>query len=299
MATVTADVFAMAEAALYGSGPGAPVPDSFKLLSRTGDVEIRPKEAMIIRFDGEHYPKPEGDRISLIPINDIHYGSLSCNREKFEEYLDYILKSPDTYTTGVGDLIENATKFSVGMAMYEETSHLPDQLEYIAEKLRPLVKAKKIFGLQPGNHEYRLSVLSGLDPMAILAKWLEIPYLGWQAYWSFDVDGERYKALTYHGAGGSVTKGGKLNNVRKMKEIMADADIYVMGHVHDLIHDFDEFNTITDDGEIVRKRRHYVVAGSLLSYFGGYPEMAGFAPSPMGLARIDMFRNRHEVQVHM
>lgn len=272
--------------------------EKFRAVGRDIQDEVRPKQVQIVRFDGEMLPKPKGDRVSIIPINDIHYGALSCNREKFEAYVDYILNTDDTYTIGVGDLIENATKFSVGMAMYEESVHLPDQLEYMADRLRPLAESGKLLGLQPGNHEFRTSVLAGIDPMQVLARWLDVPYLGWQAYWLFDVDGERYKALTFHGSSGASTRTGKLNAVRRLNQIIPDADFYVMGHVHDVAHDWDEYWTIDENGQLVRRQRHYIIAGSLLSYFGGYPEMAGYAPSPLRLVRIDMLSNRHEVQFH-
>lgn len=292
-----------AEALLYDAAiqppavVGAPSPDTFRQVGRDKPAEMVPKRARIIRFDGCDLPVPKGDRISLVPLCDIHYGALTCNRPKFEAYLEYILKSDDTYCFTVGDLQENATKTSIGRGVYEQEEQPEAQLEYMVEALSPLVAAKKLLGVQPGNHEERTAILTGFDPTRMLAKLLGVPYLGYQGYWLFDLGPEQYRMLSFHGKSAATTRAGRLNAVRRLNQV-ADADLYVMGHVHDICYEPDYLWVIDErTGEVVRRTRHYVIAGSLLSYFGGYPEMAGYPPGPVGLVRVDLMKDRHEIIV--
>lgn len=86
--------------------------DAFYTVNEMPD-EVQVKQVHRVDFN------PIGDRISIVPVHDIHYGAHNCNKLKFQAFLDYIEDSEDTYMLSVGDLIENATKTSVGMGVYE------------------------------------------------------------------------------------------------------------------------------------------------------------------------------------
>lgn len=272
-----------------------------------GDLpdEIQEKKVHTIHFDGKTkfnghiYPKPQGDRVTLVPLHDIHLGAINSNIKKFEAYVNYVLNTPDTYTIGLGDLIENATKCSVGMGVYESDFHIDDQIDQMVEHLRPLAEAGKLLGLMPGNHEYRTMKLVKLDPMYLIAKELKVPYLGWSGYYRFVVGKQTYKALCFHGASGSGTPGGRINAIRKLRDVAHDMDMYFMGHVHSKQYDPDSVYYIDDESDTVKsKQRHYIIGGSLLSYFGSYAEMAGLSPAPQGQVRVDLYTDIHRIKVY-
>ena len=261
--------------------------------------EVRPKQVHVHRFDDAQHPAPVGEYISLVPIHDIHLGAINSNRAKFQAYVDYILQSPDTYTIGIGDLIENATKCSVGMGVYESEFHIDEQVDQMTEILRPLAEAGKLLGLMPGNHEYRTMKLVALDPMRLVAQALNVPYLGWSGYLKFVVGNQVYKAFCFHGSSSASTPAGRLNAIRKLRDVAHDMDIYFMGHVHSKQYDSDLVYYIDDATDTVQaKERHYVIGGSLLTYFGSYAEMMGLAPAPQGLVRVDLYKDVHRVKVH-
>lgn len=291
------------QAALQGIGLGDTLKQQQKLKDfyAIGNIpdEVRMKE--VVRHDFN----PVGDRISIVPIHDIHYGALNSNKKKFKAFVDYILNTEDTYTIGLGDLIENATKGSVGMGVYEEEVHIDEQIDHMQEMLEPLAKAGKLLGLMPGNHEYRTSVLIRMDPMRLIAKNLskitgvDIPFLGYQGFHKWVVGNQTYKAHTFHGRSSAGTPGGRLNAVRKQRDIMHDADIYFMGHVHDLKDDADIVYRIDDATDtLITHKRHYVIGGSLLSYFESYAEMMGLSPSPQGLVKIDLLKNEKKIIIY-
>lgn len=261
--------------------------------------EIKEKKAHVHVFDGVQHPVPTGDRISIVPIHDIHLGAINSNKKKFKEYIDYIVSTPDTYTIGLGDLIENATKCSVGMGVYESEFDIDEQVDQIADYLRPLADAGKLLGLMPGNHEYRTMKLVKLDPMYLVAKELNVPYLGWSGYFKFQVGDQIYKAFCHHGASGAGTPGGRINSIRKLRDVATDIDIYFMGHVHSKQYDFDSVYYIDDATNTIKsKKRHFVIGGSLLTYFGSYAEMMALSPAPQGLVRVDFYTDFHRIKVH-
>ena len=158
------------------------------------------------------------------------------------------------------------------------------------EMLEPLARKGKILGLMPGNHEYRTAVLIKMDPMRLIAKNLtkitgnHVPFLGYQGFHKWVVGNQIYKAHSFHGRSGAETP---------------DADIYFMGHVHSVQDDKDQVFRIDDATDmLVPHNRHYVIGGSLLSYFDGYAEMMGLAPSPQGLTRIDLFKDKKKIIIH-
>lgn len=272
--------------------------EQFYEIGRMPD-EIQEKQVHRVDFS------PKGDRITIIPIHDIHYGSVNSNKDKFRAYVDYILRTPDTYTIGLGDLIENATKTSVGLGVYEQEVHIDEQIEHMAEWLEPLAKEGKLLGLMPGNHEYRTAVLTKLDPMRMVARELtkatgvHVPFLGYQGYHKWVIGDQVYKAMTFHGRSSAGTPGGRINSVRKMANVAAEMDMYFMGHVHSIQDDTDVYYYIDDEDDRLKfKKRHYIIGGSLLTYFGGYAEMMALAPSPQGLVKVDLMKDRHQVIVH-
>lgn len=232
----------------------------------------------------------------VVPITDTHVGSLSFMHKKMKAYLDWIVATPGVYAVGLGDLAENATKTSVGLGMFEEEYHLEKQMEVITELLAPVAKAGKLLGLHRGNHEYRTAIATGLDPIKIVCKELDVPYLKDNAYHIWTVGDQEYRVVTAHGRSGSRTPGGKLNAIMRMRDV-ADADVYLMGHMHDRLYYEDAPYTFDREGAGQRLRK-YCVCGSLLSYFQTYAEMSIFSPVRQAWVLLDFHKQRKDVRIH-
>lgn len=238
------------------------------------------------------------DKATVIPLTDIHLGSKFSLKDKFQAYIDLILNTPNCYTVVLGDVMENATKTSVGLAMYEENFHIEDQMIMASQMLQPLVNAGKLIGIHTGNHEQRTSLLVQLNPMKLVAESLGVPYLDWQSYHIWTVGGQKYKIHTHHGSGGGASAAGKLNQVMKMAKV-SRADLFLMGHTHDrldyetVIFDWDE-----ESGEMIEVPQKYAVCGSLLGYHGSYAEQAMFPPIGQGMVKIDFYKNRKDIKIY-
>jgi hypothetical protein len=86
----------------------------------------------------------------LMLIGDLHYGSPQCDVPRFLAQIDYCLQKK-LYVLLMGDLIELATRHSIGAGVYEQEVPGQSQVEWVIEKLTPLAKAGLIVGSHTGN----------------------------------------------------------------------------------------------------------------------------------------------------
>lgn len=242
--------------------------------------------------------KTTSDKATVVVLTDVHRGSKHSLRDKFMKYIEYVATTPNTYAIVLGDMMENATKTSVGLGLYEENFHIEDQMIEVSQMLQPLADLGKLIGIHTGNHEQRTSLLVQLNPMKLVAESLGVPYFGWQAYHLWTVGDQKYKVHSHHGSGKATTPSGKLNQILKMAKI-SRADLFIMGHVHDVldyqtvVYDWDEETGLMK--EIVQK---YAICGSLLGYHGSYAEQGMFAPTVQQLVKIDFYRDRHDIKIY-
>lgn len=265
--------------------------EDFYRINRQLNSDV-PKEVFVRHFDTPN------EYISIIPITDIHLGSMMFKEDKLRPFIEYILNNEDMYAICLGDTIENASKQSIGAGVYDQDMSPDEQISRAVDLLKPLADAGKLLGIHSGNHEYRTYIHSGVDVARMIAKMLNVPYLGYQAYHKWVVGNTVYHAFTYHGKGNSRTPGTRLNSARKLNEI-ANVDLYIQGHLHNKIDDEDIIYEIDDEtNRVVTRRRKYVIAGSLLGYFGGYSEVNGYAPVVTGFVRIDLYKNVKDIKVY-
>lgn len=270
--------------------------EKFKEINKAFDPEVKEqfKEALIIPEEGS-FDRP----ITIIPITDVHFGSKQTNIHKLNQVLKYIEETPDCYTILLGDMMETATKRSVGLAVYDEEIDLRDQLKFLSKALSPLAKAGKIIGVFTGNHEMRVAYLTSLNPAELLAERLGVHYFGYQGYISLKVGSQAYHIFAHHGVGGGSTPAGKLNAMRRLNRV-AEADIYLSGHTHGRMHDHDILMKINDETcRVEPKIRHYIVAGSFLEYWGGYAEMKLLPPSITGTIAFRLMPDQKKVHIIM
>lgn len=235
--------------------------------------------------------------ITIVPLGDMHLGSKQCNIPKLQATIDLILETENCYTILLGDHTETATKTSVGMSVYEEEFPLEDQITMIVKMLKPLADAGKILGALIGNHEMRVAYATSINVVKLVARELGINFFGFQAYLSIHVGNQIYHVFAHHGNGGGSTPAGKLNAMRKFKNI-ADADLYLSGHTHGRMADYDVVMTIDDNEDrVVPVMKHYAVCGSFLEYWNGYAEMTALTPTLTGIIAVTLNPNEKEVKV--
>ena len=238
--------------------------------------------------------KTDADRLYVLPTGDWHWGHPNCQKEKIIGYLDWAVEN-DALILLMGDLIENSTRASVGAGVYEQIQNPDDQIAEVLDLLEPY--RGSILGLLTGNHEERSFKDSGLDPTRTMARVLRLPYLRYGAFVRLYVQGTGYTIYATHGSSGSATSSGKLNAVKRLSTI-ADADVYLMGHMHELLLDTTIRKYVNLRTKTIQDRRqHFVVTGGFLTYEDSYSEMKCYSPSKIGSPRLRFSGEEHDVHV--
>lgn len=231
--------------------------------------------------------------IQLVPFGDIHYGDRSCNWDKAERMINWIKDNSNTRVILMGDLINAATKTSVGAALFDETKHGQEQLDFIVDALRPI--RKKIYGALVGNHSQRVIDSTGYDPIKFLCNELNTNHYGYGQFIKIKGNGVDYKIYATHGSSSSTLPYTKIKGCLNLA-MHKDADIYLMGHVHDLQLYTQEIERIQYN-QIIKDKKYFVLTGHYLNYGGSYAEMKNLMPSKQGSPVIDLCMTEKKVRV--
>jgi UDP-2,3-diacylglucosamine pyrophosphatase LpxH len=230
----------------------------------------------------ENYPRAKVK--GLVPFGDLHWGHERCNKEAGLATLAQAAEAGDAILL-MGDLGDYGLSGSVGASAYEQAITPQEQAIEIEELLTPY--RSQIIGIITGNHEERIRKRTSYDISRELAKDLGVPYLGFGGIIRFVVGGRGYTIFAKHGKSGAATLGGKINAIQKYRHLCPNADVYLMGHVHDLRHIptlARDYNTRSKT--VKAKTQHFIVTGHYMDYEDSYSEEADYFPGIQGSPRI-------------
>ncbi|MDD3134873.1 MAG: hypothetical protein WC565_09220 [Parcubacteria group bacterium] len=240
------------------------------------------------------------EEIYLVPI-ETHNGAEEFNEILFDSWMDWALDTPQARLLFPGDLLECATRSSIGDVFHQKLSP-GEQIKDMIERLKPV--SDKIYGLTAGNHEWRVTKESDIEPVELIATALGVPYFrDGQGILKVRVGSkENAKPAAYiihfgHGGSNAGTNGGRLNAAEKMADVVENSDVVIYGHTHGkaaseqqrLI--FDAYNN-----HVREDKRYVVLAGSMLGY-AGYVKRKSKRPLPVGCPRIRLDGRKKDVHV--
>ena len=233
------------------------------------------------------------DKLTIIPISDVHIGDKQANLKAFKETIERIKNEPNTYTILNGDLCNVALRNSKSDVYSEDMSPMEQVLKVI-EFLEPI--KDKILVMSNGNHEERITKETSIDVLQLVAKQLRIEQVyspsWWYLFLSFGESNKHkpvlYTLTGYHGSGSGSTTGAKANRVKRMSQVV-QADIYLMSHVHEpintkgliLIPDYQHRS-------VIKKEMYYAISNSFVEYEGSYAERMGLIPGNNGISEIQL-----------
>ena len=214
---------------------------------------------------------------------DEHIGDAHCDMKRLLQRIEYVKNTPNAYCILNGDILDNATKTSVG-DVYSQAISPMDQLNHAVQIFGPI--KDKILCITHGNHENRTYKNEGVNLSALIAAQLGLEgrYSPTAAVlflrFGEDVNNRkvRYTIYALHGSGGGRKEGGKVNRLADMASII-DTDIYIHSHTHlpvimrQAFHRVDVVNS-----KVALVDKLFVNTASNLNY-GGYGEAGEFKPS--------------------
>ena len=230
----------------------------------------------------------------LLFYGDIHIGHPQCELKKATKMLDYCLKHK-IYIIIMGDLLESGTRDSVGDTLFKQDLNPQEQMEKAIELLEPIAKAGLVIGLHAGNHENRITKVTGIDISKIMAKILNVKYLGYSCWNLLNVGKMRYSMYSTHGASGAKYKHTKLKSVMDLAAWI-DADIIAQGHVHSIASEVIIKQSVDFRNRVVNETKTYVVlTGSYISYDDTYAQMKNMPPAKTGSPKAKIFTDKKDV----
>lgn len=230
----------------------------------------------------------------VVFLGDVHYGSPQCDVNRFVGWLEYCLEN-HVYVFLMGDLIECATRNSVGAGVYQQEKTADDQHEFMVDLLRPLAEKGLILGTLQGNHEERVWKDCGVNLSKALARELKIKYLG-DACWSeFKVGMQTYTIYSLHGRTGSRFDGTALLAVERISTSFF-CDLVAHGHSHKCINSIVLMQRVIN-GSVKEHKKHLLITGHYLKYDGGYGQVAGLPIAKLGSPKVKFFADKHDLIV--
>ena len=241
-------------------------------------------------------PKKGKDYAEVVFFGDTHFGAKCCEVKKAQDMLDYCLKNK-VYVLGMGDIMECATKGSVGSGVYEQTMNPQDQFDTVTEILRPLAEAGLLLGLLRGNHEMRITKDGSIDLIKMMCGILRVPFLHGACWNLFKVGKQNYTCYAIHGNGGARFAHTKLAKVARLGDFF-HADIVAHGHVHQLSQHLAERQSVDMRSKtIVTLKQYLILTGHYLNYFHSYAQDAGMPPSKTGSPKAKLYVSKHAVDI--
>lgn len=235
----------------------------------------------------------ELERMELHTFADEHLGDEHCDVKRLLQRIEYVKNTPLAYCILNGDILDNATKTSIGDTYTQEFSPM-EQLQRAVELFEPI--KHKILCITHGNHENRTYKKEGINLSSLIARQLGLAErftptsallfvrFGENSRGLKETNGSgKYRKMCYtvyvlHGSGGGRKEGGKANRLAEMASII-DADIYIHSHTHlpmIMKQGFHRIDTRNSSVELVTKL--FVNTAANLNY-GGYGEAGEFKPT--------------------
>lgn len=231
--------------------------------------------------------------IELHTFADEHIGDEHCDIKRLIERIEYVKNTPHAYCILNGDLMDNATKTSIGDT-YTQTFNPMEQLARAVELFAPI--KDKILCITHGNHENRTYKKEGINLSCLIAEQLGLAdkytptsavlfiRMGENANGKKESKGSGklrqicYTLYVLHGSGGGRKEGAKAIRLADMASII-DCDIYIHSHTHLPMIMKQGFHRIDPRNNMVAfVTKLFVNTAANLTY-GGYGEAGEFKPS--------------------
>lgn len=246
--------------------------------------------------------------LELHTFADEHIGDEHSDLKRLLSRIEYVKNTPNAYCILNGDIIDNATKTSIGDT-YTQVFNPMEQLTKAVEIFEPI--RDKILCITHGNHENRTYKKEGINLSFLLAKQLHLDdkYTSTSAVLFIRVgestkgretngSGKRrqicYTGYVLHGSGGGRKEGAKAIRLADMASII-DCDFYIHSHTHLPMIMKQAYHRIDDrNSAVALVNKLFVNTAANLDY-GGYGEAGEFKPSSKDTPVIYMRGSKKEM----
>jgi len=255
-------------------------------------------------------PYERGEFKYICPWGDSHIGVIGTNYKAMDSSVKFI-KEKDAKVILMGDLVDainpNDKRFdpktldprvSIDNVISDQYAIL---CEYI-EKMDP----SRIIGVHTGNHEETIRLNYSRNITYDLCRDYGLKYLGYSAWtriiFKRPSHSEVFKMFSSHGYGGARYPATKQWKIQHIINALDDADLVLMGHVHDIQVGRIVKETIPTKGklEVQQKTVGWMLTGSFLNKAEGvisYAEKLGLGSVKNGIATFKILPEERKIHV--
>lgn len=252
-------------------------------------------------------------QLEIHPFADEHIGDEHCDMKRLLERIEYVKNTPNAYCILNGDLVDNATKTSIGDTYTQEFNPM-GQLQRAVELFSPI--KDKILCITHGNHENRTYKKEGINLSSLIASQLGLSdrytptsavlfiRFGKASNGMKETNGSGnvrkicYTIYALHGSGGGRKEGAKAIRLADMASII-DTDIYIHSHTHLPMVMKQGFHRIDPKNSTVALVDKLFVNTAANLKYGGYGEAGEFKPSSMDTPIIYLNGTKKEFKARL
>lgn len=241
---------------------------------------------------------PKTYHFDIIPLGDVQYGNVNTDVDKFKDMVKYIKNEKNMYTILMGDMCEGILIGDKRLDILSVHPDLRNRIDDIAmteyQEMRDIlypIKDKILCSLR-GNHGETLRKQHGVDFDGWLCKELGISNAGYMSFLRLKIDGVHAPNINFfiqHGFSTSRKKGAKVNAIEDLAAGFS-AQIFLLGHSHELNISSNLYLSMDRNGHICEKKRYFCHTGSFLrSYKEGtfnYAEVKCYPPLKTGVVKL-------------
>jgi UDP-2,3-diacylglucosamine pyrophosphatase LpxH len=245
------------------------------------------------------------EKVRIIPIGDIHFGSVSCHERKAYAMRDWCLNNENVYVVGMGDYLEGISKNDPRFShksiapQYREDldSILNTQRDRVIDFFKPLADEGRLLFLLEGNHEEKVREKYGYDIYGDICESLDVKRMGYSCFYRITLKPSHTGVVrpliiwAHHGYGGGKKMGASVNSLQDAMSLF-EADIFLMGHNHKKHGNRFIKAYCTKRGKSNISHRVIIAARTgtfSKTYVQGsttYAEKAGYPPVDLGVVKI-------------
>lgn len=251
------------------------------------------------------YSKPS-DNFLIAFTGDWHIGHVGVEFEYLQRALTWIRENK-AFWVGMGDwahaIVPYPTEKRFDFEELDPQFLTPDeQYGKVYELLKPIRKTGLM--VLTGNHDDVLRRRNYHDFVDVLSLKLNVPYVGISGFLRLVFKRGRHKQkldiFAHHGYFGGRTKAGKIRRVTDMADLF-DADVYAMGHVHEIDHTTNTRLYVDNRLNVQEKVQHFFVTGSFLRGYipncSTYVERAMLKPTRLGSVAFRFWPETRKIEI--
>lgn len=245
------------------------------------------------KFDGVFY---------LVPIGDIHRLNAASSDSVLDETVDWIASREHARWIGMGDYADfigyrdsrfDPTVVDKAVPVCKLGQIGKEGVESVRRSLSPI--SDQCIGMLEGNHERKYEEYNDCqDLTADMCASMGVQYLTYSCFQELEFvykrDRYTYTIRAHHGAGYAQTKGGKMNKLKQFAQ-QTNAEITLMGHLHDII-SYPQIELWTDGTRIRERVRLALMTGTFLKTYEQdittYGEVKAYDPAPLGAPKVGL-----------